>query len=113
MLSLWTFCPSGHFYLYVSGRFVPTDVWSYGRFVPTNILSFRTFCPSGRHVPRMLCIRLLCLRTFVSGRYAYGRFVWTPLITHFIPDGATVHIKHRRALGLGCLVVYRASLRNE
>jgi hypothetical protein len=60
MFCLRTFCPYGR---YISGRFVPPDVWSAGRFVPTDVLSLRTFCPYGR---------------YISGRFVSGRFVWAP-----------------------------------
>jgi hypothetical protein len=91
MFCLWTFFPLDvlHMYMYVSGRFVPTDVWSSGHFVPPYVLSRRMFCPTGRFVPRMLCLGLLCRQTFclrtfcparryVSGRFVSGRFVWAP-----------------------------------
>jgi hypothetical protein len=71
--------------VFPSGRFVPPDVWSSGRFVPPGILSFQTFRPAGRFVPRMLCLQLLCSRTFClwmfcpSARYVSGSFVWAPL----------------------------------
>ncbi len=56
VLYLWTFCPSV--------RFVPPDVWSSGCVVPPDVLSPWAFCPAGCFVPRMLCLWLLCRRTF-------------------------------------------------
>jgi hypothetical protein len=80
MFCLRTFCSSG--------RFVPTDVLFAGRFVLPDVLSRRVFCPYGCFVPRMLCLWLLCHRTFCLRAFcSYGCFAPTDVLSQDVLSG--------------------------